>query len=177
MYHKLGGLEEQKFTLSYLERTSAPSEDSKGRILPCLFLTSGSCLPSLVLSSSQLHHSKFCLCPPMLFSLYFSMSKFPFSYKDTSHWAAAAAAAKSLQSCLTLCDPIDGSPPGSPVPGILQQEHWSGLPFPSPVHESESEVTQSCPTPRDPMDCSLPGSSIHGFSRQENWHGVPLPSS
>ena len=34
--------------------------------------------------------------------------------------AAAAAAAKSLQSCLTLCDPIDGSPPGSPVPGILQ---------------------------------------------------------
>jgi len=40
----------------------------------------------------------------------------------------AAAAAKSLQSCPTLCDPI---------PGILQQEHWSGLPFPSPVHESE----------------------------------------
>ena len=34
--------------------------------------------------------------------------------------ATAAAAAKSLQSCLTLCDPIDGSPPGSPVPGILQ---------------------------------------------------------
>ena len=34
--------------------------------------------------------------------------------------AAAAAAAKSPQSCLTLCDPIDGSPPGSPVPGILQ---------------------------------------------------------
>ena len=34
--------------------------------------------------------------------------------------AAAAAAAKSLQSCPTLCDPIDGSPPGSPVPGILQ---------------------------------------------------------
>ena len=98
---------------------------------------------------------------------------------------AAAAAAKSLQSCPTLCDPIDGSPPGSPIPGILQarrlewvaisfssawkwkvkgkslsrvrlfttpwtvahqappplgfsrQEHWSGLPFPSPMHESE----------------------------------------
>ena len=48
-----------------------------------------------------------------------------------------AAAAKSLQSCPTLCDPIDGSPPGSPVPGILQAKHWSGLPFPSPVHESE----------------------------------------
>ena len=46
----------------------------------------------------------------------------------------AAAAAKSLQSCPTLCDPMDGSPPGSSVPGILQQEHWSGLPFPSPMH-------------------------------------------
>ena len=46
----------------------------------------------------------------------------------------AAAAAKSLQSCPTLCDPRDGSPP---IPVILQQEHWSGLPFPSPMHESE----------------------------------------
>ena len=48
-----------------------------------------------------------------------------------------AAAAKSLQSCPTLCDPIDGSPPGSAVPGILQARTWSGLPFPSPVQESE----------------------------------------
>ena len=46
---------------------------------------------------------------------------------------AAAAAAKSLQSCPTLCDPTDGSPPGSPVPGILQARTRSGLPFPSPV--------------------------------------------
>ena len=53
----------------------------------------------------------------------------------------AAAAAKSLQSCPTLCDPLDSNPPGSPIPGILlgfsRQEHWSGLPFPSPMHESE----------------------------------------
>ena len=47
----------------------------------------------------------------------------------------AAAAAKSLHSCPTPCDPIDGSPPGSPDPGILQAR--SGLPFPSPMHESE----------------------------------------
>ena len=47
--------------------------------------------------------------------------------------AAAAAAAESHQSCPTLCDPIDGSPPGSPV----QAEHWRGLPFPSPMHERE----------------------------------------
>ena len=51
--------------------------------------------------------------------------------------AAAAAAAKSLQSCPTLCDSIDSSPPGSPVPGILQARTLSGLPFPSPMHESE----------------------------------------
>ena len=50
---------------------------------------------------------------------------------------AAAAAAKSLQSCLTLCDPVDGSPPGSPVPGILQARTLEWLPFPSPMHESE----------------------------------------
>ena len=49
----------------------------------------------------------------------------------------APAAAKSLQSCPTLCDPIDGSPPGSPSLGFSRQEHWSGLPFPSPTHESE----------------------------------------
>ena len=48
-----------------------------------------------------------------------------------------AAAAKSLQSCPTLCGPVDRSPPGSSVPGILQARHWSGLPFPSPMHESE----------------------------------------
>ena len=47
------------------------------------------------------------------------------------------AAAKSLQSCPTLCDPRDGRPPGSPSLGFSRQEHWSGLPVPSPTHESE----------------------------------------
>ena len=47
----------------------------------------------------------------------------------------AAAAAKSLQSCPTLGDPIDGSPPGSPSLGFSRQEHWSGLPFPSPSNK------------------------------------------
>ena len=51
--------------------------------------------------------------------------------------AAAAAAAKTLQSCLTLCDPIDGSPPGSPVPGILQARTLEWVPVASPMHESE----------------------------------------
>ena len=50
---------------------------------------------------------------------------------------SAAAAAKSLQSCPTLCDPIDSSPPGPSVHGFFRQEYWSGFPFPSPMHESE----------------------------------------
>ena len=47
-----------------------------------------------------------------------------------------AAAPKALQLCPTLCNPIDGSPPGSPSLGFSRQEHWSGLPFPSPTQES-----------------------------------------
>ena len=49
----------------------------------------------------------------------------------------AAAAAALLQLCPTLCNPVDGSPPDFPSVGFSRQEHWSGLPFPSPVHESE----------------------------------------
>ena len=47
--------------------------------------------------------------------------------------------------------------------GFSRQEHWSGLPFPSPMHERESEVAHLCPTLSDPIDRSLPGSSIHGI--------------
>ena len=57
--------------------------------------------------------------------------------KDMGAKTRAAAAAESLQSCPTLCDPMDCSPPGSSVPGILQARAQSGLPFPSPMHESE----------------------------------------
>ena len=89
---------------------------------------------------------------------------------------AAAAAAKSLQSCPTLCDPIDGSHQAPPSLGFSRQEHWSGLPFPSLMHESECEVAQSCPTPIDPMDCSPPGSSVHGVfqARVLEWGAIAL---
>ena len=90
--------------------------------------------------------------------------------------SAAAAAAKSLQSCPTLCDPIDGSPPGSPSLGLSRQEPWSGLPFPSPMHESE--VAQSCPTLLDSIDYSLPGSPIHGIfqARVLEWGAIAFCS-
>ena len=50
---------------------------------------------------------------------------------------SAAVAAKLLQSCPTLCDPIDGTHQAPPSLGFSRQEQWSGLPFPSPMHESE----------------------------------------
>ena len=57
-----------------------------------------------------------------------------------------------------------------------RQEHWSGLPFLSPMHEvkSESEVVQSCPTPSDPMECIPAGSSIHGIfqARVMDWGAI-----
>ena len=84
----------------------------------------------------------------------------------------------SLQSCPALCDSIDGNPPGSPVPGILQARTLDGLPSPSPKHESEkeSEVAQSCLTLHDPMDCSLPGSFIHGIfqARVLEWVAIVI---
>ena len=80
-----------------------------------------------------------------------------------------AAAAESLQSCLTLSSPIDGSPPGSPHPWDSPGKNTGvGCHFLLQCMKvkSESEVAQSCPALSDLMDCSLSDSSIHGFSRQ-----------
>ena len=65
-----------------------------------------------------------------------------------------------VRLCVTPETAAHQAPPSL---SFSSQEHWSGLPFPSPMHESESEVAQSCPTHSDPMDCSLPGSSVHGI--------------
>ena len=74
---------------------------------------------------------------------------------------AAAAAAKSFQSNPTLCDPTDGSPPGSSVPGILQARilEWVAISFSNACMHAKS--LQPCPTPCDPVDSSPPGSSVH----------------
>ena len=78
-----------------------------------------------------------------------------------------AAAAKSRQSCPTLCDPIDGSPSGSRPWDSPGKNTGVGCHFLLQCMKvkSESEVAQSCLTLPDPMDCSLPGSSIHGISQ------------
>ena len=85
----------------------------------------------------------------------------PFSTSSPAFIVSAAAAAKSLQSCPTLCDPIDGSPPGFSVPGILQARilEWVAVAFSNACTHAKS--LQSCPTLCDPMDSSPPGSSVH----------------
>ena len=57
---------------------------------------------------------------------------------------------------------------------IQRQEHWSGVPFPSPIHESEIEVAQSYPTVTNPMGCGPPGSSVHGIfqARVLEWGAI-----
>ena len=92
---------------------------------------------------------------------------------------AAAAAAKSLQSCLTLCDPIDGSPPGSPIPGILQARtlEWVAIAFSNAWKwkvkvKSLSRVRLLA----TPWTATHQAPLSMGFSRQEDWSGVPLPS-
>ena len=91
-------------------------------------------------------------------------------------YAAAAAAAKLLQSCLTLCNPIDGSPLGSAVPDSPGKNTGVGCHFLLQCIKvkSESEVTQSRPTLNNPIDCSLPDSSVHGIfqARVLEWGAI-----
>ena len=94
------------------------------------------------------------------------------------YYAHAAAAAKSLQSCPTLCNPIDGSPPGSPVPGILQTRtlEWVTISFSSTWKwkvkvKSLSRVRLSM----TPWTVAYQAPQSMRFSRQEYWSGLPLP--
>ena len=88
----------------------------------------------------------------------------------------AAAAAKSLQLCPTLCDPRDSSPPGSRPWDSPGKNTRVGCHFllQCVKVKSESEVAQSYPTLIDPMDCSLPGSSIYGIFQARVLEGGPL---
>ena len=110
-------------------------------------------------------------------SFFYFLAGFKRGPRDQSHpIEEAAAAAKSLQSCLTLCDPIEGSPSGSPSLGF---SIWSGLPFPSPMHESEkSKWSRSVlsDSSRTPWTTAYQAPRSTGFSRQEYWSGLPLPS-
>ena len=91
----------------------------------------------------------------------------------------AAADAKSLQSCLTRCDPIDSGPPGSPVPGILQARtlEWVAISFSNAWKWKVKVKSLSCVgLLATPWTAAYPASPFKGFSRREYWSGVPLPS-
>ena len=99
--------------------------------------------------------------------------------RDQTQVSSTVAAAKSLQSCPTLCDPIEGSPPGSPVPGILQartlervaisfSNAWKGKVKVKSLSRVQLLVT--------PWTAAYQAPPSMGFSRQEYWSGVPLLS-
>ena len=93
-----------------------------------------------------------------------------------------AAAARSLQLYLILCNPIDGSPPGSSVPGFSRQAYWSGLPFPSPMYAATAAAAaakslQLCPTLCDPIDSSPPGFPIPGILQARTLEWVAISFS
>ena len=114
--------------------------------------------------------------PPLLYKIRLNN---PFAIIWGLNETSAAAAAKSLQSCLTLCDLIDGSPPGSPVPGILQARtlEWAAISFSNAWKwkvkvKSLSHVRLQA----TPWTAAYQAPLSMGFSWQEYWSGLPLPS-
>ena len=94
-------------------------------------------------------------------------------------YPAAAPAAKSPQSCPTLCDPIDGSPPGSLVPGILQARtlEWVAISFSNAWKwKVKVKLLSHVWLLATPCIAAYQAPPSMGFSRQEHWSGVPLPS-
>ena len=105
-------------------------------------------------------------------------SQVPWTSAD-SHAPPKRYAAKSLQSCPTLCNPIDGSPSGSPVPGILQARtlEWVAISFSNAWKWKVKVKSLSRVRPSEtPWTAAYHAPPSMGFSRQEYWSGVPLPS-
>ena len=92
----------------------------------------------------------------------------------------AAAAAKSLQSCPTLCDPMDGSPPGSPIPGILHARtlEWGAISFSNAWKwQVKGKSLSRVRLLATPWTAAHQAPPAMGFARQEYWSGVPWPSA
>ena len=122
----------------------------------------------------------FCLSRLILWpNIWFLLTKVLHVSEKNVHSSDAGCAAKSLQSCPTLCDPIDGSPPGSPVPGILPARtlEWVAISFSNAwkwkVKVKSLSRVQLLATP---WTAAYQAPPSMGFSRQEYWSGVPLPS-
>ena len=138
------------------------------------------CMTPLLINVSEIHVSE--PWPPKVLNpleVQFVIQ----SSKKINYFSAliysTAAAAKSLQSCPTLCDPIDSSPPGSPVPGILQARtlEWVAISF-SNAWKWKVKVKSLSPVLllATSWTAAYQAPPSMGFSRQEYWNGVPLPS-
>ena len=117
----------------------------------------------------------------LLHLLYWQAGSSPLAPPGTPKiWhAAAAAAAKSLQSCPTLCDPIDGSPPASPFPGILQARtlEWVAISFSNAWKwKVKVKLLSRVRLLATPWTVAYQAPPSMGFSRRDYWSGVPLPS-
>ena len=121
----------------------------------------------------------FAFISALIFKIYFLLLTLGFFLSSFSSDFRCAAAAKSLQLCPTLCDPIDGSPPGSPVPGILQARtlEWVAISFSNAWKWKMKVKSLSCVRLlATPWTAAYQAPLSMGFSRQEYWSGVPLPS-
>ena len=148
--------------LNFRIKSSYPT---KCRSNPCLLMISSWVIPV---------RNDLCLLSLYILSL---VRIFSSQLPDFDYVWISASAAKLLQSCPTLCDPIDGSPPGSSVPGILLARilEWVAISFSNTC--LHAKLLQLCPTLCDPMDRAHQTPLSMGFSRQEEyWSGLPFPS-
>ena len=144
--------------------------------------------------SARMYSCNFLWESPNIFSFYFFKRLFEIPIPICDIWLVkqvvnifclknsimfAAATAKSLQSCPTLCDPIDGSPPGSAVPGILQARtlEWVAISFSNACKWKVKVKSLSCVRlVATPWTAAYQAPPSMGFSRQEYWSGLSLPS-
>ena len=161
-YNHRNSREGEKTTFSFLSRCHVSIISFSSRLGRQVFVPA---------RSSQDCKKIFCLCTISTSINYY------FLYAQRT--CPAAAAAKLLQSCPTLCDPRDSSPPGSPIPGILQARtlEWVAISF-SNAWKWKMKVKSLSRVQllATPWTVAYQAPPSMGFSRQEYWSGVPLPS-
>ena len=127
--------------------------------------------------SAVVHSLSLVICKSGNFMLY--LFSYWWSYFHLWMFLYKSPAAKSLQSCLTLCNPIDRSPPGSPDPGILQARalEWVAISFSNAWKwKVKGKLLSHVRLLATPWTAAYEAPPSMGFSRQEYWSGVPLPS-
>ena len=133
------------------------------------------CLTLILISMNYVWYLFFIIFYYIFISSFYFLSFFLFFFFDAFY--SGFAAAKSLQSCPTLCDPRDGSPPGSPVPGIFQARtlEWIAISFSNAWKWKVKVKSLSRVWPlATPWTAAYQAPLSMGFSRQEYWSGVPL---